>query len=89
MAELQDTDGLVIDIRQNSGGNLSSLRLASYFMPPGDAPVVALFARPYLKALGHAPTADDVLRGPKIMGAYTTDAIRKAVKAYQAVFDTH
>jgi carboxyl-terminal processing protease len=90
MDELKDTDGLVIDVRANSGGNVTALRLAGYFMPPGEAPAVALFARPYLKALGRTPTASDVERGPKVEGAYTDAAVFKAVNDHQgqAVFYT-
>jgi carboxyl-terminal processing protease len=90
MADLKDTSGLIIDLRENSGGNASALRLASYFLPPGDAPAVALFARPYLKSLGRSPTAADVLSGPKVVGAYTDAAVFKAVSDHggEAVFYT-
>ncbi|MHB8284759.1 MAG: S41 family peptidase [Caulobacteraceae bacterium] len=90
MTQLRDTDALIIDVRNNSGGNVTALRLAGYFMPPGEAPAVALFARPYLKSLGRAPTAADVMSGPKIEGAYTDAAVFKAVADHQgqAVFYT-
>jgi carboxyl-terminal processing protease len=90
MAALKDTNGLIIDLRANSGGNTSALRLASYFTPAGEAPAIALFARPYLKALGREPNAGDVARGPKVVGVYTDEAVFKAVNDHQgqAVFYT-
>lgn len=35
MESLAKTDGLLIDIRNNSGGNASALRLLAYFGKPG------------------------------------------------------
>lgn len=78
MAELKDTDALMIDVRENSGGNLSSMRLASYFSGPPQI-VVALFARPYLEKLGHPVTAADVEHAPKVIGAYTDARIFQAI----------
>lgn len=80
MAELKDTAGLVIDVRENSGGNASALRLASYFAA-GETPAFALFARPYLQALGHKVTRADVAGAAKITGAYTDEAIFAAVSS--------
>jgi carboxyl-terminal processing protease len=90
MAELADTEGLIIDLRGNSGGNISALRLASYFAPPGERPAVALLARPYLTALGRRPMAQDVAAGPKVVGAYTDEAVFRAVSDHggAAVFYT-
>jgi carboxyl-terminal processing protease len=82
MAELKDTSGIVIDVRANSGGNLSALRLVSYFVD-GSRPAAALFARPYLKALGRPVTGADVLAAAKTTGAYTDDSIFAAVSAHQ------
>lgn len=82
MSELADTQALIVDLRRNSGGNTSALRLASYFMPPGEAPVLGLFARPYLQKLGHAPGAAEVRDGPKIVGAYTDAAVFEAVSKH-------
>jgi len=81
MAELKDTDGLIVDIRANSGGNLSALRLASYFWGASE-PAVALLARDYLKALGHPVTAADIAHVAPVAGAYTDEAIFAAVGAH-------
>lgn len=78
MAELKRTDGMIIDVRGNSGGNLSSTRLVSYFAGPSQI-VVALFSRPYLERLGHAVTARDVRDAPEVFGAYTDAEIFAAV----------
>jgi carboxyl-terminal processing protease len=82
MVELKDTSGIVIDVRANSGGNLSALRLVSYFVD-GSRPAAALFARPYLKVLGHPVTGADVLAAAKTTGAYSDDSISAAVSAHQ------
>lgn len=82
MVELKDTSSIVIDVRANSGGNLSALRLVSYFVD-GSRPVAALFARPYLKALGRPVTGADVLGAFKTLDAYTDDSIFAAVSAHQ------
>ncbi|MBV9992887.1 MAG: hypothetical protein JOZ72_16535 [Alphaproteobacteria bacterium] len=82
MAELKDTNGLIVDIRANSGGNASALRLYSYF-GSGAAPSFALFARPYLQTLGHPVGKADVLGLPKTVGAYTNEAIFAAVRSGQ------
>lgn len=78
MAGLASTRGLIIDLRNNSGGNTSALRLASYFLPPGETPLLALFARSYLQPLGRAPRAEDVRSGPKVQ-AYTDELVFKAL----------
>jgi carboxyl-terminal processing protease len=80
LAELKDTDGVVIDIRRNSGGNISAMRLASYFS--GDSKrALALLARPYLQALGRPVTKADLDKLPAVHGAYTDAAIFAAVQA--------
>ncbi len=67
MDELSRTHGLVIDIRANTGGNISALRLASYFIE--GSPAFALLSRPYLQALGHPVTPADIAAAPKVVGA--------------------
>jgi len=89
MAELKDADALIIDIRANSGGNLSALRLGSYFS--GDEKIaVGLFARDYLKELKHPVRKSDVQSAPRVKGAYTDEAIFAGIGANKgaAVFMT-
>ena len=74
MADLGQTDGLIIDVRDNSGGNASALRLASYFSE-GAFPSVVLLTRPYLERLGRPVTAADALAAPRLDRAYTTDRV--------------
>jgi len=87
MAELADTKAIVIDVRSNTGGNMSGLRLASYFSGESQ-PAVALLGRSYLAPLGRAATAADLAKLPPVRGAYTDEAVFAAVKAGQgaAVF---
>lgn len=87
MEELKDTDGLIVDIRHNSGGNLSALRLASYFWGPAEA-AVALLARDYLKVLDHPVTVADIANVARVTGAYSDRTIFAAVAAHSgaAVF---
>jgi carboxyl-terminal processing protease len=80
MAALKETSGLIIDIRANTGGNASALRLQSYFAP-GAAPGFALFARPYLQALGRPVTKADVLSAAKVVGAYTDEGVFAVVSS--------
>jgi carboxyl-terminal processing protease len=89
MEELGDAQAIIIDVRNNSGGNISALRLASYFGPGAEAAAV-LLARPYLQALGHPLTIDDIRRAPRVSGAYTTEAVFKAMAQHggAAVFWT-
>jgi carboxyl-terminal processing protease len=69
MEELGRTQGLVIDVRANSGGNISAMRLASYFVERG-GPAFALLSRPYLQSLGRPLTAADIAKAPKVIGRY-------------------
>ena len=80
MAALKDTSGLIVDIRANTGGNASALRLQSYFVPVAE-PGFALFARPYLQALGRPVTKADVLGAAKVVGAYTDEGVFAAVSS--------
>lgn len=80
MAELGDAEALIIDVRDNSGGNVSALRLGSYF-GRGAEPAVVLLSRPYLEALGRPLRASDFAAAPRIDGAYTDAAVFAAVSA--------
>lgn len=80
MAALGKTQGIVIDVRANTGGNISALRLAAYFAERG-GPTVALLARPYLERLGRPVTAADIAQAPQTTGAYTTEKVLEAVSA--------
>ena len=76
MDELAGTQGLVIDVRTNSGGNISSMRLAAYFIE-GGGPGFALFSRPYLQRLQHPVTAADVAQAPMVIGKYRAMMLAK------------
>jgi carboxyl-terminal processing protease len=77
MEELARTQGLVIDIRTNSGGNVSFMRLASYFIE--GTPGFALLSRPYLQALGRRVTPADIAAAPKVIGRYRGDDVAEAL----------
>jgi carboxyl-terminal processing protease len=78
MEELGRTHGLVIDIRTNSGGNISAMRLASYFSDYS-GPAFALFSRPYLQKLGRPVTAADIAAAPKVIGRYRGEDVGEAL----------
>jgi carboxyl-terminal processing protease len=80
MSQLMETQALIIDLRSNSGGNASALRLASYF-GNGAEPAVILFARSYLEELGRPVREADVLAAPRIDAAYTDEAVFEAISA--------
>jgi carboxyl-terminal processing protease len=77
MAELNGTHGLVIDVRTNSGGNISAMRLASYFI--AGSPGFALLSRPYLQALGRPVNAADIAAAPKVIGRYRGEDVGEAL----------
>lgn len=77
MDTLGATDGLIIDIRNNSGGNASALRLLGYFTDPG--PGIALLSRPFLETLDGPVEAEDLTGILRVSRAYTTEAIFEAV----------
>lgn len=77
MDTLGSTDGLIIDIRNNSGGNASALRLLGYFTDPG--PGIALLSRPFLETLDGPVEAEDLTGILRVSRAYTTEAIFAAV----------
>lgn len=77
MATVKDTDGLLIDIRNNSGGNASALRLLAYFAEAG--PGVALLSRSFLETLDGPVEAADLSPIHRVERAYTTEGVFKAV----------
>lgn len=79
MATLGRTDGLLIDVRRNSGGNASALRLLAYFGTPG--PGIALLSREVLQALPGPVRAADLVNVHRVGGAHTTEAVFAAVGA--------
>ncbi len=84
MSELQNADAIIIDVRNNSGGNVSSLRLASYFNGGQAQSAVVLLARPYLEALGRPVTAADIAAAPRVDHAYTTADVFEAMSEHNA-----
>jgi carboxyl-terminal processing protease len=78
MEELGRTHGLVIDVRANSGGNISAMRLASYFVDR-TGPAFALLARPYLEKLGRPVTAADIAAAPQVIGRYRGEDVGEAL----------
>lgn len=78
METLGKTDGLLIDVRNNSGGNASALRLLAYFGKPG--PGVALLSRPFLEKLDGPVQEEDLKDIHRVTGAYTTAEIFAAVQ---------
>ena len=82
MGELRVTDGLIVDIRNNPGGNLSALRLVSYFTP-GPRFAVALLSRPFFQGSSSASdrlAPEMIAKLPRITGAYSTPKIIEAMK---------
>ena len=80
MSEVEGVNAIIIDVRNNSGGNVSSLRLSSYFHGGRAEPVVALLARPYLEALGRPLTPADIAAAPRVDHAYTTADVFAAME---------
>ena len=81
MSQLEDSQALIIDLRNNSGGNTSALRLASFF-GNGAEPAVILFARAYLEELGRPVSEADALAAPRVDAAYTDEAVFEAISAH-------
>ena len=80
MADLKDTDALIIDVRAAAEGSASALRLASYFTE-GPQPGFVLLSRPWLMRRGGLPDAGEVLAAPKAAGVYTRSGARQALAA--------
>lgn len=80
MAALAGTSGLIVDVRGNSGGNVSALRLAAYF--GAEEPAVVLLSRPYLEALGRPVGAAEVRAAPRVSKVYTTEGVGAAMRRH-------
>lgn len=80
MAEMKDTTALIIDARDNTGGNMSFVRLSSYFSE-GEHLVAALLNRSYLEAQGRTPQQIDPARLPKATRTYTDEAVFSAMSS--------
>ncbi len=74
MSELNDTAGIIIDVRDNSGGNMSFVRLSSYFAE-GEHLGAALLTRDYLQSQGATPKEIDPDKLPRATRTYTNGAI--------------
>ncbi|HEY0023702.1 MAG TPA: S41 family peptidase [Longimicrobium sp.] len=74
MAGLAGTHGLVIDVRDNPGGNTSFVRLASYFTE-GSNMVAALLMRSALRRYGGAPDRIDPAALPRVRRTYTDRSV--------------
>jgi carboxyl-terminal processing protease len=82
MDDLVDAKGLIIDVRNNTGGSATFLRLVSYFTPKPQF-AFALLSRQFLQKLGKAPEympPETIEKLPRITGAYTTRAILDGMK---------
>jgi len=86
MPRFRDTNGLIIDVRGNSGGRREALRLLfAHLMDDGDAPVIVNCVKPLL---GSPLTAEDLQqRGlvPDDAGTLTKRQ-REAIRTFQATF---
>jgi carboxyl-terminal processing protease len=78
MDALKNTNGLVIDLRANQGGNASALRLASYFTGE-EGPGLVLLGRQYVQRLGRSPTAADARAAPRAFRTYTKAQVGEAL----------
>jgi C-terminal processing protease CtpA/Prc len=82
MATLSTSEGLIIDVRGNEGGNLSFLRLTS-FLTPGPELALVLLSRPFLERYGRTPDHLEpaaLAALPRAGVAYTTAAVIAAFK---------
>lgn len=80
MAEMKNTIGIIIDVRDNTGGNMSFARLSSYFVE-GEHLVAALLTRGYVEKVGILPGLIDPLKLPKASRTYTDEAVFAAMSS--------
>ena len=74
-------DGLIIDVRANSGGSLTALYLAERFMSADQRLGVTMMARPVLAKLGRRPTPQEALAAPRFSGLYRPADTGRILKA--------
>ena len=67
MAALADTDGLILDLRGNTGGDSSAIHLLNYFTE-GSRPAMIMYSRGALARLGRMPTPAEALQSRKVLG---------------------
>jgi carboxyl-terminal processing protease len=79
MHDLRHTTGLIVDVRDNGGGNLSFVRLCSY-LTPGRNLVAGLVTRPFLERHPSQPGGMDPGTLPDGGAAYTTARVFEAVR---------
>jgi carboxyl-terminal processing protease len=84
LADLKDTNGLIIDVRDNPGGNISFIYLASY-LSPGEHLVASLLTRRFLERTGCKldRIRPDMLS--KMIGVYTTEELFARLRQHGAV----
>lgn len=80
MAELKNTSGLIIDVRDNTGGNMSFVRLSSYFSE-GEHLVAALLTRTYFETQKVAPKQIDPNKLPRAVQTYTDEKVFDAMRS--------
>lgn len=75
MNDLRDTTNLIIDVRDNTGGTNSFIRLVSYFVP-GQQFVSGLLTRSFLNRLkGSTLDQIDLTKLPKMSGVYSLNSL--------------
>lgn len=79
MAAANGVDGIIIDVRNNSGGSITALYLANNFMS-GSEPTVTMMGRAVLKRLGRRPTSGDIAEAPRVSGKYRARDVLAALR---------
>jgi C-terminal processing protease CtpA/Prc len=78
MEDLRDASAIIFDIRGNSGGDASSLKILSYFNQ-GSPVGLVMMARPALSKLGRMPQVEDIQRLRPNRGVYRTEQVMGAI----------